>query len=313
MTPGRWRILFWGRWGLFDRVVAVDWSARSAPSPVKPVKDAIYMCDKVRGRVAHPTYHRTRAVAMQAVCAALDRAIAAGERVFLGFDFGFGYPAGFARALTGQPDALAVWDWLEREIVDGPDNANNRFDVAAAINTRFGGIGPFWGCPIGRDGPDLPAKGSLRHGHGLPDRRAVELGVKSAQSGFKLFTTGSVGSQSLLGLPHLARLRRRYAEKLTVWPMQTGWGLPDAPIVLAEIYPSLFKPSHLIPLTARYPGELYHIPDAVQVRTVCDVISSAPDSTLARGFECPTGLADAARVAREEGWIFGAELGKTSA
>ena len=321
MTPGRWRILFWVRWGLFDRVIAVDWSARSAPSPVKPVKDAIYICNRTSDSSrqdhieGHPTYHRTRAEAISVVQSALDAAAVTGERVFLGFDFGFGYPAGFAERLTGRAKALAVWDWLEGQITDGPDNANNRFAVAAGMNAQFDGIGPFWGCPATVDLPGLPAKGSLRNGHGLADRRAVEAVVKTAQSGFKLFTTGSVGSQSLLGLPHLARLRRRYGTAMTVWPLQSGWGVPEAQIVLAEIYPSLTKPSRFMPLQQRYPNELYHIPDARQVRDVCDAVmmlKALPDDRLKTVFDPVQGLPDADRIAVEEGWIFGATIGKTT-
>jgi molybdopterin molybdotransferase len=295
---------------LFDRIIAVDWSARSTPSPATPTKDAIYICNQGPGDWAHPTYHRTRAAAMQMIHLALDQAVTLNERVFLGFDFGFGYPAGFAARLTGKPEALAVWDWLEERIQDAPDNANNRFDVAAEMNGLFGGIGPFWGCPHRRNIAGLPAKGTDRHSHGLPDRRAVEQVVKSAQSSFKLFTTGSVGSQSLLGLPYLARLRRRYGDALTVWPQQSGWGIPHAQIVLAEIYPSIYKLGRLIPLAARYPSELYHIPDAVQVRDACDAMlfgSEMPD----RAFATPLGLVSPDRIAREEGWIFGAGFAKT--
>ena len=307
------------RWRLFDRVIAVDWSARSVPSSCKPVKDAIYICNCGRniGRqdevAGHPTYHQTRAAAITAVQAALDAALVTGERVFLGFDFGFGYPAGFAERLTGQAEALAVWDWLDRQIVDGPDNANNRFAVAAGINAQFDGIGPFWGCPAGLDIPGLPAKGSVRQGHGLPDRRAVEQVVKTAQSGFKLFTTGSVGSQSLLGLPYLARLRQRYGAAMTVWPQQSGWGMPKAQIVLTEIYPSLMKVSRLIPLQAAYKNELYHIPDARQVRDVCDWVATATlAGWLPKVFAPAPGLPQADRIAAEQGWIFGATLGKTA-
>lgn len=261
----------------------------------------------------HPTYHRTRAGAISAVQTALDAALVTGERVFLGLDFGFGYPAGFAERLTGRPEALAVWDWLGAHIKDGPDNANNRFAVAAGINAQFDGIGPFWGCPAGMNLPGLPAKGSRREGHGLADRRAVELVVKSAQSGFKLFTTGSVGSQSLLGLPHLARLRQRYGAALTVWPQQSGWGVPEAQIVVAEIYPSLLKISRLVSLQTSYPDELYHILDAVQVRDVCDWVETASlAGWLPKVFEPALGVANADRVAAEEGWIFGATLGKTT-
>ena len=34
---------------------------------------------------------------------------AAGRRVLAGFDFPFGYPRGFAAALTGRAEALALW------------------------------------------------------------------------------------------------------------------------------------------------------------------------------------------------------------
>ena len=297
-------------------MIAVDWSARSTPSPAKPGKDAIYICNRTQHQddqtQGHPTYHRTRAEAMTVVQTALDAALVTGERVFLGFDFGFGYPPGFAKHLTGRAQALAVWDWLDGQISDGPDNANNRFAVAAGINAQFDGIGPFWGCPTGLDLPGLPAKGSLRHGHGLSDRRAVEQVVKSAQSGFKLFTTGSVGSQSLLGLPHLARLRRRYGAAMTVWPQQSGWGVPKAQIVLAEIYPSLMKISRPIPLQASHRSDLYHIPDAVQVRDVCDAVEMLSRAKwLSKAFNPIPDLPDADRIAVEEGWIFGATLGKT--
>ena len=297
-------------------MIAVDWSARSVPSPRRPVKDAIYICNRSTRQNArtdgHPTYHRTRAEAIGVVQNALDAALIAGERVFLGFDFGFGYPAGFAERLTGRVEALAVWDWLDGQIVDSPDNANNRFAVAARINAQFDGTGPFWGCPAGLDIAGLPAKGRLRHGHGLSDRRAVEEVVTSAQSGFKLFTTGSVGSQSLLGLPCLARLRRRYGAALTVWPQQSGWGVPDSQIVLAEIYPSMMKFSRLIPLQSSFPNQLYHIPDAVQVRDVCDAVELfVALGWLEKAFEPALGLPDADRIAAEEGWIFGATLGKT--
>lgn len=301
---------------MFDRVIAVDWSARSVPSPRRPVKDAIYICNRSTRQNArtdgHPTYHRTRAEAIGVVQNALDAALIAGERVCLGFDFGFGYPPGFAERLTGRAEALAVWDWLDEQITDGPDNANNRFAVAARINTQFDGTGPFWGCPAGVNLPGLPAKGNLRHGHGLSDRRAVEQVVKSAQSGFKLFTTGSVGSQSLLGLPYLARLRRRYGAALTVWPQQSGWGVPEAQIVLAEIYPSLTMIGRLISLHSTDPKELYHIPDAVQVHEVCHWVASMSPDTLKNAFDPIPGHPDANRIAAEEGWIFGASLGKTT-
>ena len=54
---------------------------------------------------------------MDALCAMLDEAQNAHARVLVGFDFGFGYPRGFAHALTGQPFAFGVWDLGEIEPV----------------------------------------------------------------------------------------------------------------------------------------------------------------------------------------------------
>jgi hypothetical protein len=85
---------------LFDSVAIVDWSARAKPSPLKPSKDAIWIgvCSKAG---AASSYHRTRQAAEAALLALLEEERQAGRRVLLGFDFPMGYPAGFARRVTG--------------------------------------------------------------------------------------------------------------------------------------------------------------------------------------------------------------------
>ena len=214
----------------------------------------------------------------------IEAALAAGQRLFIGFDFAFGYPTGFAQTVTGRADPLALWDWLAARIEDGPDNANNRFQVAAAVNRLFPGLGPFWGRPAHLVMPDLPDKGRARHGHGLTERRAVEALVPRAQPVWKLFTTGSVGSQSLLGIARLAALRHRFGAALRVWPFETR----EAPITLAEIYPSL--PG--VPLGA---GQIL---DARQVQGVWDWMAAMSPAELAHALT-------PGPAAAQEGWIFG--------
>jgi hypothetical protein len=269
----------------FDTIIMVDWSARSAPSPARPTKDAIFVAEAT-GEQRQVTYHRTRAAAHRALEAAFDTALVEGRRVLAGFDFPFGYPRGFARAVTGTDDPFALWAWLATAIRDDDRNANNRFDVAETLNRRFPGIGPFWGCPAGRATDDLPMRGTLRAGHGLPERRMVEDRLRRAQPCWKLFTTGSVGSQVLLGLPRLEALRRRYGVALAVRPFEDR----DAPIVLAEIYPSLLDAA----VKARQqPDEVF---DATQVRILAQAFAGLKagqlDAMLREG--------DA-----EEGWIAG--------
>ncbi|WP_324751728.1 gephyrin-like molybdotransferase Glp [Roseovarius sp. Pro17] len=268
----------------FDTVVIVDWSARSAPSPARPTADAIWIA-VARGGAAECSYHRTRSAAMGALTALFDTELAAGRRVLAGFDFPFGYPRGFARALTGGDNPLAVWGALAARIKDGEDNANNRFDVARAINAALPGIGPFWGCPDAVADDVLPAKGNLRTGHGLPEKRECEARLPRAQSCWKLYTTGSVGSQALLGLPRLHHLRQRYGDVLSVAPFQS----PTTPIVLAEVYPSLLA-DHIA--ASAEPDE---IKDRAQVRVLAEALH-------AMGGALETMLREGNA---EEGWILG--------
>ena len=269
----------------FDRIIVVDWSASKSPSPKKPSADAIWMAVHQAGATTC-TYHRTRHDLIAALCAQFDAALAHGQRVLAGFDFPFGYPAGFARAVTGQDDPLVLWAELAARIDDGADNANNRFDVARGLNREFPGVGPFWGCPQAHADSDLPAKGSARHSHGMAERRTVEELIPSAQSCWKLYTTGSVGSQALLGMARLQGLRMRYGAALSVSPFQT----PDTPIVLAEVYPSLLS----IEVAARQGAD--EIKDRAQVRVLANALAGLSAATLTKMLT---------QGDPEEGWILG--------
>jgi molybdopterin-guanine dinucleotide biosynthesis adapter protein len=271
---------------LFDTVIIVDWSAANVPSPVRPSADAIWV-GLARDGVEETSYHRTRTAAEAAIMALLDAEVAAGRRVLLGCDFPMGYPAGFAGRLTGFRDAPAVWEWLAAQIEDAPDNRNNRFDVAARINARMGGGGPFWGCPAAQKSGMLPATKAVNYELlELPERRAVEKKVPKAQPVWKLYTTGSVGSQTLMGLPMIHRLAQR--ADVAVWPFMPH----DAPVVVAEIYPSL--------LAAAVTHDEDKIKDRAQVRLLAKSLwRLAQKGRLKPLFDVPD-------VAREEGWILGA-------
>lgn len=273
-----------------DTVIVVDWSATNVPSPAKPSADAIWIAIAQQGGVA-VSYHRTRAAAEVALVDVLDTEAAAGRRVLAGFDFPFGYPQGFAAKLTGKADVRQVWQWLETHLVDGPENRSNRFELAAGINTAFGGAGPFWGRPAGLDLPALPTRKLVDYAAlGIAERRAIELRVPRAQPVWKLYTTGSVGSQALTGLPMIARLARRTG--CAVWPFDK----PDAPLVLAEVYPSLLATA-VTQAVAK--GE---IKDRAQVRLLAQaLLTLSARGELRALLDVPMGPAQS-----EEGWILGA-------
>lgn len=241
---------------LFDGYVAVDWSASSRP---KTGEDSVWIAIRGWGEITEPENPATRMAAVARIKALLRRATKAGRRLLCGFDFPFGYPRGTARMLTGGDGWESVWARIAELIEDCPDNANNRFEAAAALNAAVAGDGPFWGNGLKREVPGLPRKKPSGWGASLPPNlRHAERAVKrlpqsgSPQEVWKLSGVGSVGGQALLGIAALEGLRRRAGA--AVWPFQTlGEGRAH---VLAEMYPSLIEPE---------PGA--DVKDARQVRT----------------------------------------------
>lgn len=245
----------------------------------------------------------TRARAEAQMYRLVRACLARRERLLIGADIAFGYPAGFARALTGQAGALAVWAWLAAHIEDDARNRNNRFAVAAAMNRALPGLGPFWFRPAALDLPDLPQKGRARTGHGLQDWRIVDRACPGAQSVWKLGGAGAVGSQSLTGLPVLWRLRAAFPGCVAVWPFEPGWR--RAPVVLAEVFPSLLADEVAALCGPRGQGRhAWPVRDAVQVR----LLAAALDRLSMAGGLAPllSAVPDGSSIRAEEGWILGA-------
>jgi molybdopterin-guanine dinucleotide biosynthesis protein B len=273
----------------FDRVLIADWSAASRPTSATSRHDAIWIAES--GGTEH--HFRTRAAAEAWLTARLTAL--SGQRVLLGFDFAFAWPEGFAAALTGRADPRAVWDWLAAHLTDGADNANNRFALADALNARFSsGPGPFWSCPATLHLPDLPHRraGIDYPALGLTEHRAAER-LTGAKPVWMLCNPGAVGSQSLVGQPLLARLAARGA---ATWPFDPPDTLAAAPLVLAEVYPSLLAGAVGAEI-ARSGDEK----DRVQVRLLAQALAGLSETgALAALF------AEAPAEAAEEGWILGA-------
>lgn len=293
---------------LFDEYVMVDWSANSTP---KSGTDSIWIAHAERGADTTVSNPRTRFAAYEIVRGLLHHAIGRGARVLVGFDFPYGYPFGLASALglEGEP-WRAVWRELARLVVDEPNNRNNRWKVAAELNRRVGGDhGPFWNAPTLAVSADLlRTRGSFPFAAGsvcdLSEYRTVDRQLRDsgrqAHSCWKLFTPGSVGSQALVGIPVLERLRADpdLAAVSTVWPFETGFTPPAGPaIVHAEIWPGAVDVDMA----------LHPIKDAAQVLSLAAFFAGLDDDgTLATLFGEPRALGAASACVNEEGWILGA-------
>lgn len=96
-----------------------------------------------------------------------------GLNVLVGFDFPYGYPAGFANLLGkgATPPWRTTWDHIAERITDHQSarGTNNRLEVAAQINRAIGGRGPFWGHPPIAQYPGLTStEPPLPCGTGVP-------------------------------------------------------------------------------------------------------------------------------------------------
>ncbi len=302
---------------LFHTHIVVDWSAKAEPGPKKPTKDGIWWAvarieDGVR--MEEPRYARTRHAALEGLAGLISCEMDQGRRVLAGFDFPFGYPAGVAEHLTGKTCALTLWDWLAERIKDAPDNKNNRFCVAAAINDEYSGvIGPCWGHPPGWNCPGIPSKETQRTCR-EPDpkeRRITDRCAKGAKTVWQLWGAGAVGSQVLMGLPALKRLKSApgIAGRAKVWPLETGLRTPQAQAVFAEVYPSLLKDN----INAQRGKD--EILDCAQVRVTAGHLAVLDaEGRLASCFAGPSFLTPEERriVETEEAWILGLGVDATS-
>jgi precorrin-8X/cobalt-precorrin-8 methylmutase len=289
----------------FDRYITVDWSARSKP---KTGKDTVWICTLAANGVSTTENPRTRRDAEAVIRDALREALGARERVLVGFDFPYSYPAGFAGALGLDGTAWeAIWKYLAEHIDDDEKNRNNRFQVASGINAQLSQRA-FWGCPHKKVFEHLlPKKAGVVYkmdgeDRGLAEWREVEAILhtrkRHPQSVWKLNGSGSVGGQSLTGIPVLYRVRHDsvLAPVSRVWPFEvTEPTLPEGlpAVVHAEIWPSLMT-----------------VPEVEgQVKDESQVIFLAEEyrrrdrvGTLASLF-----AAASTPAALEEGWILGVE------
>lgn len=267
----------------FDSFAVVDWSS-GKDTGTRPRKDAIWAGAVLGGTEKEPVYLRNREIAETWISDLIDAEARAGRRLLIGFDFPFGYPSGFAAAVTGKPDPLALWDYFAVHLTDTPDG-NNRFALAGALNRKFPGIGPFWFNGTKTDIPDLPRRGSQRTPeHGMAERRMVEVRAKGSFTCWQMGGAGAVGGQVMTGMACLSRLRRKHAGQVSVWPFEPL----TTQAAFVEIWPSLIREA------VQATGD--PIKDRAQVRLLTRALADLQPGRLAEMLDV---------TAPEEGWILG--------
>lgn len=311
---------------IFDAYLMVDWSANSKP---KRGKDSIWAAWLRRDHELEVRNLSTREEALEFALKCLHPAVRDGIRTLVGFDFAYAYPKGLAPALGWTPKNKQapwryVWDEIAATIGNAaqPRNINDRFSAAATLNGRIGdptAPGPFWARPVSKTVVPglLPTRSTfpyaLADGGHIESRRLTD--IPGAQEVWKLFTAGSVGSQSLLGIPVVRSLRddRDLRSRSRVWPFETGFSPnptqdSDALVIHAEIWPGILDKQLLERHLKEHP-QSYR--DEAQVTLLAELLANLDEEgSLGTWFDVPPGLDKAKQeiCVKEEGWILGARV-----
>ena len=277
---------------LFDRYIAVDWSAANER---RTGKDSIWIAERGPDGARLSLNPPTRAEATALVIERIGAARAAGERVMVGFDFVFGYPRGAARAIAGKPGWRAMWEAIGAAVTDSRENKSNRFEVASAFNRTLE-LAHFWGHPPHHRYTDLAPTRPLHDYLHIAEHRLAESYARGPQPVWKLSGVGSVGSQTLLGIPRLRQIKAAIPEA-KIWPFETAFESDLGPLALVEIYPSMFPVPGKIE-----PKDREQVEVSVSRFAELDAAGLLGEFLSAPGILLETQRRD---VLDEEGWIAG--------
>ena len=302
---------------LFDAYIIANWTAAEG----KKLGEQSLWIAVAKRDVRFRLYTETHNVATRAEGEKLLESLLAehrkrADRVLVGFDFNFGFPAGTAARLNleGRP-----WDvmgkFLSSNVVDKADNSNNRYQVAAKINRLMTDQPwPFWGAPASQAQRWLtttkPPEGA---GADIPEFRNTEIAARKdrlpPKSVWQMHGAGAVGGLTLVGVPMVRRLLERLDSSASIWPQNTGWReLTEADVeplsaLVVEVWPDMFK----APRDVSADGVKEYKTQA-QVRAAAIAFAEMDDAgTLQKAFAPPAGTDEAkiAAVESEEGWILG--------
>jgi len=196
--------------------IAVDWSGA-----LRGARRKIWLAEAREGRLVRVECGRSREEVVEHLAVEIPH-----ERLAVGLDFAFSMPEWFVRE-QGASRAVDLWPLVARHAEAWLRDCKP----------------PFWGRR-GRPRPPIDDERSpFRRTEG---EHTPVAGIR-AKSVFQIGGAGAVGTGSLRGMPHLARLR---SAGFAIWPFDP----PEPPLAL-EIYPRLLTGA--IPKRSRVARDLY--------------------------------------------------------
>lgn len=231
---------------LFDVFIAIDFSGSKHPYIQKR---HIAFAETEHSLPTHVKDGLTRSGVVSYLLERLYHHTCTGKRVLCGFDFQYSFPLGFWHALTGLQE---IWTDIVKGLTEGaadlppiqeePESNAHQWAEAAnnQISHRLGiSIGPFWGPNFSQAlDPRFPFLQSPFRDCRLVEQHVTGLNLKPI---FKIGGRGSVGLQSLCGIPYLFHIQiacSRQNIPLHFWPFD-GWDSKDYRHFLVEWYPAI--------------------------------------------------------------------------
>ena len=304
----------------FERFIFADWSSSSKSSNTGENSIWIGSCtrENIEVSVTNPPT-RTEALSY------LKEKIAENSRgkTLLGFDFGFGYPEKAYNIDMIGKDWKSLWQSFHGAFYKGDykeSKENFRFHLAKKWNDDHGLC--FWGEPNTKKGKKpiglekdkvreiMKRMGEFR----ITDKRASWSGVKSL---WQLYGAGSVGSQSLMGIPYAWEIRDYLIKNgvpTKVWPFETNFGedLKNFDVLICEVHFAAIARvgANIANRIETSPDE---VKDKAQVEEMCRFFAEEDeDENFLQKFlkvDCScVSEDDRIKAQTKEGWILGAPL-----
>ncbi len=296
---------------MFNGYIMVDWSAaNSRTTGADSIWVAELLGDLTQIKLMN---YPTRTCVRKYLKSIMKEATEKNHRLLIGFDFPFGYPANAYSKFCFKDynNWYSLSQFIHDKITDTDKNKNNRFDVASDFNKCFpDNNGPFWGRPTDKknkdkypylknENPKIYNEKLISEFRHVEDKLKEQTG-KQAKSVWQLFSGVTVGSQTLMGIPTLHKLKKY--TNCAIWPFESIDN--KSKHVIAEIYPSIWKSKE------EDKRNLGLVKDAGQVKTVVEqIFCHDRDDSLQDLFNAPNSYGE--NITEKEGWILGVdETGK---
>lgn len=232
---------------IFDVFIGIDFSGSQYPHQQK--KHIVFAELEHGTSIAQMRRGLTRSAVVSYLIDRLRHHDSLGRRVLCGFDYQYSFPRGFWHTLMGLQES---WMDMTRVMSEGSsilppiveEPKSNARLWAQLVNEKIANqlgipIGPFWGPNFSQSKDPQFFRFQARP---FEEYRLVEKHLHGCKSVFKIGGQGSVGLQSLCGIPCLFRLSSACSEykiPLHFWPFD-GWDCGDNHVVV-EWYPAIYN------------------------------------------------------------------------